>query len=401
MSTVPANSAGPPLRLIVVGRPELDPAMRADPQLELVRVATPLEAIGELADGTSPAAVIVGADADPAREGAPRAQDWVDALRRVDPLVRVLGVNPAQYDAKLQPGAGGAQVRAAVSSPLLGTISGEVTTIGLADEALARTLLQGGDVATAALELIRRRAGAATFTRGEGGAGAEGVRVEWRGKVLGRLSGAAPALLEGHARWLAAWLALDAQHEQLREAAFTDPLTHAWNRRYFETFLASGIAEAGRERRSLTILMFDIDDFKKFNDAHGHAAGDLILRETVRLLASVIRPSDKVCRIGGDEFAVIFHEPSGPRSATSRHPESVFQIARRFQQQVAAQRFPKLGLEAPGTLTISGGLATFPWDGRTAEELWDRCDKLMLESKAQGKNAITLGPGATAEHRAP
>ena len=401
MSTVPSKNGSPSLRLIVVGRADLDPSLRTDADVEVVRVPSPLEAIGELGEeGPARSAVIVGEDADPRREGEPRARDWMAALRQVDPGVRVLGMSGGGvYDATLEAGASGVEVRAAIDArePLVESISGEVRVVGLADEGLARTLLQGGDVLSAALTLIRERVGAVEFhPPWEGGAG---VLVEWRGKALGRLSGAPDGLLGPQATWLATWLALAEQHAQLREAAFTDALTGAWNRRYFERFLGSALAEAGRLRRSLTILMFDIDDFKKFNDAHGHAAGDLILRETVRLLSSVIRPSDKVCRIGGDEFAVIFHEPEGPRSASSRHPESVFEIARRFQKQVAAQRFPKLGLEAPGTLTISGGLATFPWDGRTPEDLVERCDRLMLESKAQGKNAITLGPGSMGTER--
>jgi len=67
----------------------------------------------------------------------------------------------------------------------------------------------------------------------------------------------------------------------------------------------------------VTVMVFDIDDFKTYNDQYGHEAGDDILREAVRLLRSVIRPSDRVCRIGGDEFAVISYEPSGPRQEGS------------------------------------------------------------------------------------
>jgi diguanylate cyclase (GGDEF)-like protein len=146
--------------------------------------------------------------------------------------------------------------------------------------------------------------------------------------------------------------------------------------------------------------MFDIDDFKVYNDTYGHAAGDEILVEAVKLLRSVIRPSDKVCRIGGDEFVVIFHEPQGPRSPASKHPSDIFQIAHRFEKEICGHKFPKLGRDAPGTLTISGGLATYPWDGATAEALLELADQLALKSKRQGKNCITLGPGAEREHAA-
>ena len=141
-------------------------------------------------------------------------------------------------------------------------------------------------------------------------------------------------------------------------------------------------------------MVFDIDSFKHYNDTYGHSAGDAILSETVSLLKSVIRPSDRVCRVGGDEFAVIFYEPTGPREAGSKPLESIYQIACRFQHQICNHRFPKLGTEALGTLTISGGLASFPWDGHDAASLLDAADRCAMESKRQGKNAITLGPGA-------
>jgi len=194
--------------------------------------------------------------------------------------------------------------------------------------------------------------------------------------------------------WLSAWVRLDAQHRELRHAAFTDALTGAWNRRYFERFMDAAIEQAREARRTVTLMVFDIDNFKQYNDAYGHGAGDEILSETVRLLSAVIRPTDRVCRVGGDEFAVIFYEPEGPRDATSSPPESIHDIAMRFQQQICSHKFPKLGEDAAGTLTISGGLATFPWDGHNAATLLERADQLSMASKRQGKNALTFGQGA-------
>ena len=193
---------------------------------------------------------------------------------------------------------------------------------------------------------------------------------------------------------LADWLRLEAQQRELRHAAFTDPLTGAWNRRYFDRYLTAALEQARPARLPVTVLVFDIDSFKSYNDRFGHAAGDEILRETVGLLRSCIRPTDRVCRIGGDEFAVIFYEPGGPRAKGSAPPMSVYSIAKRFQKQICAHNFPKLGQYMDETLTISGGLATFPWDGSTPDDLLDAADKLSLASKKAGKNAITLGLGA-------
>lgn len=193
------------------------------------------------------------------------------------------------------------------------------------------------------------------------------------------------------AHWLAPWLRLAQDHAAIRRQAFTDQLTGACNRRQFDSKLPALLRDARERRQCVSLLLFDIDDFKLYNDRYGHAAGDEILVETVRLLTSVIRPHDHVCRIGGDEFVVIFHDPEGKRDLDSDHPRDIRDIARRFQEQIASHRFPKLGNEAPGSLTISGGIATYPWDGPDAQSLLEHADQNLLASKRAGKNAITVG----------
>ncbi len=223
------------------------------------------------------------------------------------------------------------------------------------------------------------------------------VRITHGGRNYGTLTTAIALTkqIEPWAQWLAKWLALDSSYREYRVLTYRDDLTGAWNRRYFNRFLAEVIDVAGRRRRPLTVMVFDIDDFKRYNDVYGHEAGDVILRETVALMNSVIRKSDRVCRIGGDEFAVIFADIDEPREEGSRHPECVEQIARRFQKQVCEMRFPKLGLEAPGSLSISAGLASYPWDGIDADSLLRLADQRAMESKRRGKNHITYGPKAT------
>ena len=176
--------------------------------------------------------------------------------------------------------------------------------------------------------------------------------------------------------------------------SFRDDLTGAWNRRFFNAFMEETLRQAAAKRRAITIMVFDLDDFKRYNDEFGHQAGDEILCETVRLLNSVIRKEDRVCRMGGDEFVVVFADLEGSREPGSAPPETVEAIAKRFQMQICQTKFPKLGLDAPGTLSISGGLATYPWDGADAAALLRRADQLALESKRKGKNVLTIGPGA-------
>jgi two-component system, cell cycle response regulator len=420
------------VRVILLGRTGLDAALRLDPGIELIRARTPFEAIGEVAcpiDNLSPTRTVVVVAPkvegllDPASPDEGKASDFVGALRVAFPDVVVLGVQngspiPAAFHAGLRPDADSQSLRDAVrwrpglgqppqaivlhagaARPVPQTHATRPTGGDAGDVALVAELIKGQDILPLALAMLRERAGDPGLQfhplTDQPPAG-EGVAVVWesakfgdlQSRVLGRES------LGRHARWLAGWLRLRDQHGQLRAAAFTDPLTGAWNRRYFDRFIVNAVEQSRVSRTYLTVLLFDIDDFKKYNDLYGHDAGDQILRETVKLLRSVIRPTDRVCRVGGDEFAVIFHEPQGPRQPGSHHPTDVLTIAARFQQQVLTHKFPKLLNCAPGTLTISGGLATFPWDGATPAELLAKADQLAMQSKRQGKNAITIGPGA-------
>jgi diguanylate cyclase (GGDEF)-like protein len=202
-------------------------------------------------------------------------------------------------------------------------------------------------------------------------------------------------VLTSWADWLRYWLILQQRHASLRRQAWTDELTGAGNRRSLYQVLGQVIKRARDERRAVTVMCFDIDNFKTYNDRFGHEAGDEVLRETVQLLRSVIRRGDHVFRVGGDEFVVIFApDPSGPRSACSSPPESIEQIASRFQHQIGSLQLTQIGVDAPGTVSISAGMVTYPWDGQTPGDLLRRADQLALESKRSGKNVISFGPAA-------
>lgn len=436
-----AYGADAPLRVILVGRCSLEPRLRLDPALELVRARSPFEAIGELSDpidGQSPrgAVVLVGqlGEAELKQAGGDSMESLALALRLVDPAVRLLRILPAEqnaprdprpFDAIVSPELSAQQLRALALAPrpeparpqvqvpasrpaTLRAVSGVIEpkpgvtgTPPSWDEKLARELAKGKPLVAMAVRMLRTRLRDPDLrlrriddpAAAGGVPGGASVVVSMGGRPWAVLSSPRTAELEldAAARWLSAWATLSRQHRQLRVAAFIDPLTGAWNRRYFERYCGAAIARARAGRRNLTVLLFDIDDFKKFNDLYGHPAGDEILVETVRLLRSVVRPTDRVCRIGGDEFAVIFDDPAGPRSQGSQHPEQISEIAGRFQKQIESHRFPKLGERAVGSLTISGGLATLPWDGMSVEELVRKADERALESKRQGKNAITYG----------
>jgi diguanylate cyclase (GGDEF)-like protein len=152
------------------------------------------------------------------------------------------------------------------------------------------------------------------------------------------------------------------------------------------------VDRAARERFRVTLMLFDVDDFKGWNDRHGHAAGDEVLTETVRLLRTVVRKTDVVARVGGDEFAVVFWDAQPPRGPLTDHPREPAVLAERFQDALRRHSFPRLAGLPSGALSISGGLATFPWDGHTPERLIELADARARESKARGKGRITLGP---------
>lgn len=252
-----------------------------------------------------------------------------------------------------------------------------------------------------ALRLLRQQSGLAgvawSAKPDQAPADHAAVALPGAGHELGVLHAPPPVTedqLQPWAAWLSRWLLLAGRMHDLHTLAMTDELTGAWNRRYFRRFLDRLIDRAAEGRQQVTLLLFDIDDFKLYNDNYGHPAGDEILRETAKLIQSLVREHDVVARIGGDEFAVVFWDKGEPRHPGSQHPDKVINIARRFQKAIAEHRYPKLGQDATGRLTVSGGLASFPWDGRTPDELIARADLMAIESKRQGKNVICFGPGA-------
>jgi two-component system cell cycle response regulator len=201
----------------------------------------------------------------------------------------------------------------------------------------------------------------------------------------------------------------------LERLATEDDLTGLKNRRYIREFSRQIIEYAKKENGRVTLLVFDVDDLKKYNDIYGHQAGDEILKQAAVLMRRCCRSHDVVGRIGGDEFAVIFwDDPQQQRAAASAksderrsanadHPAEAIIIAKRFVKELGksglsthsgiphvVSHFDGLGPEGKGVLTISGGLASFPRDGETIEQLFQQADKALLEAKRSGKNRIYL-----------
>ncbi|HEV8379814.1 MAG TPA: diguanylate cyclase [Tepidisphaeraceae bacterium] len=194
---------------------------------------------------------------------------------------------------------------------------------------------------------------------------------------------------------------LQERHNRLQKLAITDELTGLYNARYFKHFLSRIIDRARSKLFPVTLLIFDIDNFKKYNDEFGHGVGDEILKQTAALIRRCCREHDLVARLGGDEFAVVFWEKDGPRQpkdpqqhGPSRPPQAVELIFARFKKLLATHELQALGPSGRGLLTISAGLAVYPWQASTMDELIDLADKrLMFGAKKAGKNSIVLVGG--------
>jgi len=191
--------------------------------------------------------------------------------------------------------------------------------------------------------------------------------------------------------------------EILEKLVMEDELTGVKNRRFVREFLRQITSRAAEESLQVTLLIFDIDNFKQYNDLYGHIVGDSILKQAAVLMQKCCRKQDVVGRIGGDEFAVVFWNLPADRAVAldtaskaerrrleSEHPTQVINICERFRRELNKTDLPALGAEGKGTLTISGGLATFPRDGSTVEELFSQADKALLEAKRSGKNRVYL-----------
>ena len=169
--------------------------------------------------------------------------------------------------------------------------------------------------------------------------------------------------------------------KQLEKLATEDDLTGMKNRRYIWEFSRQIIEHARKEGGRVTLLLFDIDNLKSYNDAYGHLAGDKILKQAAILMRCCCRSHDVVGRVGGDEFAVVFWDDpkykvaeteAERRSAMADHPKEAIFIAKRFRRELNKAELHLLGPRGKGELTISGGLASFPRDGSTVQQLFSR-----------------------------
>jgi diguanylate cyclase (GGDEF)-like protein/PAS domain S-box-containing protein len=166
----------------------------------------------------------------------------------------------------------------------------------------------------------------------------------------------------------------------LREQSVRDHLTGLFNRRYMEETLERELLRASRKNLTLGLIMMDVNNFKRYNDTFGHAAGDAILRELGNLFLGHVRREDISSRYGGDEFIIVL--PDASKEITLERAEHLWEHARHINIQFEGQT-----LEA---VTFSIGLAVFPDHGSTSAALMKAADAALYRAKRVGKSGIVM-----------
>ncbi|MEM1172113.1 MAG: sensor domain-containing diguanylate cyclase [Cyanobacteria bacterium P01_H01_bin.35] len=168
--------------------------------------------------------------------------------------------------------------------------------------------------------------------------------------------------------------------EQLRNDSIRDSLTGLFNRRYLDESLNQEIIRAKRNQQPLSVIMVDIDHFKKFNDTYGHDVGDIVLREVAKFLEGEVRESDIVCRYGGEEMTLILINT--PLDIAKQRAENICSGVRELSLENQGEVLP--------SVTVSLGVASFPLDGTAGEEIVQKADRALYQAKKAGRNQVVL-----------
>lgn len=188
-----------------------------------------------------------------------------------------------------------------------------------------------------------------------------------------------PAGPQGSAAWLQGLI------DSLVDMSSRDALTGLANRRSFELSLAREIDRVARAGEPALLLALDIDHFKRVNDTHGHASGDLVLKAVAAALLDCVRPMDLVARVGGEEFAIVM--PNCPATFGEA-------VAERVRRRVEAMPVA-IGLSQQINVSVSIGGAFAPQWVRSSPALWiERADIQLYRAKGQGRNRVCLEPAA-------
>ena len=169
--------------------------------------------------------------------------------------------------------------------------------------------------------------------------------------------------------------------EYYKQLSNLDGMTSLYNYRFFKEMLKHEVDRHLRYNRSLSLLMIDIDDFKRINDSYGHLVGDQVLKQIADLLKKSIRSHDLVARYGGEEFAVILPETM---------EEEAIKVGERIVTTIRDHQFNLIEGSSAERLSVTVGLASFPKDAEEAEQLVENSDQALYKGKNGGKNQVFI-----------
>lgn len=178
--------------------------------------------------------------------------------------------------------------------------------------------------------------------------------------------------------FLAKYLRKSKDFEQQYKLATIDGLTELYNHRYFQDALRNQIEVSKRYEQAFSLIIIDIDYFKKFNDTYGHQAGDAVLKQVAQTLKKNSRTTDIVCRYGGEEMSIIL---------PNTNSQDALYNANRIRQAIEERPF-QLNATETGNVTISVGVATFPDHAENAQDLIEQADKGLYYAKEHGRNQV-------------
>jgi len=168
--------------------------------------------------------------------------------------------------------------------------------------------------------------------------------------------------------------------DQLRDQSIRDPLTGLFNRRYMLETCRREFSRAARGRQPVAMLSIDVDHFKKFNDNHGHDAGDTVLKEVGNCLEAVFRNEDVACRFGGEEFVVVL--PGASLEIGAKRAEELRAKIEAISVRYLDNNLPRI--------TISVGVAAFPEAGDNPQSVLKAADDALYRAKEGGRNRVEL-----------
>jgi diguanylate cyclase (GGDEF)-like protein len=178
--------------------------------------------------------------------------------------------------------------------------------------------------------------------------------------------------------YLAKYLLKSRDFEYQYKLATTDGLTELYNHRYFQDTLKKQIDISRRYEQEFSLIIIDIDFFKKFNDTYGHQVGDAVLKTVAQILKKNTRATDYVCRYGGEEMSIILPQTSKKEALIN---------AQRICDAVAKTPL-KVNNNTEVNITISLGVSTFPYDGENSQKVIECADKALYYAKEHGRNQV-------------